>query len=257
MRTAAKCTIYVLTLAMMVAALIAQEPAAPPLERKDIDQQLSNALRDVINRGREHYNNGNPAACYFIFAGALQTSLPLLDNRPELQKSLQNSLVQADAHPDMRQRAWMLRGVLDKVRSELKGEAVAGAAKPGEKQPAAEEKKPAPEPIEKKPAAVDTQESLLKGMLGTLKSVIPVLKTVEDEATAKAALPKLKKDASQMADIKKRMDKLGEPTKEEQEQLMKKFGDEMTIFKTFGDELERLSKVQGAEEILKQFEEKK
>src|SRR5262249_19898916 len=153
-----------------------------------------------INRGREHYNNGNPVACYFMFVGALQTSLPLLDNRPDLQKSVQNSLIQADAHPDMRQRAWMLRGVLDKVRSELKGEVVAAPAKPGEKQPAAEVKKPAPEPIENKPAAVDTQESLLKGMIGTLKSVIPVLKTVEDEATAKAALPKLKKDVSQMAD---------------------------------------------------------
>src|SRR5262245_47501059 len=152
MRLAAKCSICVLTLAMMGAALGSQEPAAPPLERKDIDQQLSNSLRDVINRGREHYNNGNPAPCYFMFVGALQTSLPLLETRPELQKSVQNSLIQADAHPDMRQRAWMLRGVLDKVRAELRGEAVAGAGKPDAKMPVEPGPKKVGEPIIAKPA---------------------------------------------------------------------------------------------------------
>ena len=270
-----------------------------PAEHKDADQQLSVVLRDVINRGREYYNNGNPAACYFMFHGSLQVAIPSLEHRPELQKAVRDGLAEAEANPDMRQRAWMLRTVLDKVRTGLKSEARAGAPKveekkpapePAEKKPVLEEKKPAPEPAEKKPvpgekipppepvekkpvpeekkpapepaekkaAEADTQDSLLKGLIGSLKNGVAILKTVQNEDTAKAALPKVKKISDELADLKKRMDKLGKPTEEQEKELVKKYGAEMTeTFKGFADEMERLSKVAGAEEILKLFEEKK
>jgi hemoglobin len=141
-RTLAAC---VLVLGMTL-VLHGQEP----VERKTIDEQVSNALRDVINRGREHYNNGNPAACYFMFHGALQVAQPLLEHRPELQKTIQNGLIEADAIPDVRQRAWMLRMTMDKVRSGLRGEAVAG--KPEEKKPGDMPPERKPEKIEAKPA---------------------------------------------------------------------------------------------------------
>src|SRR5262245_28395077 len=93
------------------------KPAAP--ERKDIDQQIYTSLRDVINRGRDFYNSGNPAACYYMFQGALSVTVPVLDHRPELQKTIRDGLAEAEANPDIRQRAWQLRVVMDKVRAEI------------------------------------------------------------------------------------------------------------------------------------------
>lgn len=101
-------------------------------DRKDIDDQLYTTLRDVINRGRDFYNAGNPAACYYMFQGALQVTVPMLQHRPELQKTVRDGLADAEANPDIRQRAWMLRTVMDKIRAEVKGEV---AARPGEKKP--------------------------------------------------------------------------------------------------------------------------
>jgi hemoglobin len=113
-----------LVLTMFTVVCMGQEPPAT-VERKDIEGQLVLTLRDIINRGREFYNTGNPASCYFMFQGALQVTVPLLEHRPALQKFVANSLVEAEANPDMRQRAWMLRNVMDRIRSELKGEMVA------------------------------------------------------------------------------------------------------------------------------------
>lgn len=112
----------------------------PPTERKDIDQQLYTSLRDVINKGRDYYNAGNPAACYYMFQGALTVSESMLEHRPELLKVVRSGLADADANPDVRQKAWILRGVIDKVRAEVRGEV---AAAPGEKKP------PVGEPIGK------------------------------------------------------------------------------------------------------------
>ncbi len=114
----------------------------PPVERKDIDQHLYTSLRDVINKGRDYYNAGNPAACYYMFHGALTVAAPMLEHRPELLKTVRDGLADADANPDVRQKAWILRGVMDKVRAEVRGEV---ASAPGEKKPDAG--KPAGEPI--------------------------------------------------------------------------------------------------------------
>jgi hemoglobin len=189
---------------MTVVGLHAQEapaPApAPAPEGKAIDDKLNLTLRDVINRGREHYNNGNPAACYFMFHGALQVAQPMLEHRPETQKMIQNGLIQADAHPDIRQRAWMLRGLLDKVRAELKGEVA--AARPIERKPAGE----APKPIEKvdaKPA-----EKTLWDRLGgeeAVKKVVDdfVAMAGEDEKVNVTRGGKIKLDDDKVAALKK------------------------------------------------------
>jgi hemoglobin len=89
------------------------------------DTQLRQSLRDVINRGAEMYNAGDPAACYYLFRGALMTSRPLLESRPELQKSVETALGDADRSPDVRRRAWVLRRSLDQVRAELGGKSPA------------------------------------------------------------------------------------------------------------------------------------
>lgn len=164
----------VLAFTLIVTGLHGQEVPAPAAEGKAIDQQLYSSLRDVINRGREHYNNGNPAACYFMFHGALQVAQPLLEHRPETQKLIQNGLIQADAHPDMRQRAWMLRGLMDKVRVELKGEVA--VAKPIDRKPAGDVPKPI-EKVDAKPA-----EKTLWDRLGGLEAVTKVVDDFVAEA---------------------------------------------------------------------------
>src|SRR5437667_126947 len=63
------------------------------------DTAIYNSLRDVINRGADVYNRGDPAGCYRIFEGSLTTLKPLLGHRPDLQKVIGTALANADADP--------------------------------------------------------------------------------------------------------------------------------------------------------------
>lgn len=103
--------------------------------------------------------------------------------------------------------------------------------------------------------AADTHETLIKELLGTLKDAVGVLKTIKDEKTAKDAQPKVGKITDQMSDIKKRMDKLGKPPKDQDEELQKKYKADMeTTLKSFAEELTRVAKVPGGEAVIKQFQ---
>jgi peptidoglycan hydrolase CwlO-like protein len=103
--------------------------------------------------------------------------------------------------------------------------------------------------------AADTHETLVKELLGTVKDAVGVLKTIKDDKTAKEAEPKVTKITTQMGDIKKRMDKIGKPTKEQEEELQKKYKTEMeTNFKTFAEEINRVSEVPGGKDIVKLFQ---
>lgn len=177
--------------ALLTFTLAAIGADAPAPDRKEADQLLQLALRDVINRGRDHYNNGNPSACYFMWQGALQIAALQLDGRPELQKAVKNGLVEAEANPDMRQRAWLLRNVLDKVRTELKSDGAPPVA--GEKiappMPAVPGK-PAPEPLDKKPAPAPAEATLWMKLGGQEA----VEKVVDDFVAIAAANPKVNFD---------------------------------------------------------------
>lgn len=146
-------------LTVCLAGVIGAEPDRPAGDRKDIDEALYTTLRDVINRGRDFYNGGNPAACYYMFQGALQVATPMLAHRPELQKTVRDGLADAEANADIRQRAWILRQVMDKVRAEVKGEV---AAKPTERRPDGVKPEPAKPGVEKieKPAEVTLWQKL-------------------------------------------------------------------------------------------------
>lgn len=160
-----------LALVLATAVQAGQEP--PPADGKAIDQHLNIVLRDVINRGRDYYNNGDPAACYHMFHGALQVARPLLAHRPEAQKALQDGLAEAEAQPDMRRRAWVLRNVMDKVRNELKGESA--KADPVRPDPAKPEIRP---PDDRKPAeriGIKPAEVKLWDRLGGLEAVTKVV----------------------------------------------------------------------------------
>ena len=100
----------------------------PPPERKDVDRQLYKSLRDVTNHGADLYNGGDPAACYFLFHGALTAAGGVLEHRPELQKLIQEGLASAGRLPRFAQRAHALRNLLDRVRNVLNPERKAAVA---------------------------------------------------------------------------------------------------------------------------------
>ncbi|MCI0464647.1 MAG: hypothetical protein L0Z62_47585 [Gemmataceae bacterium] len=74
----------------------------------------------------------------------------------------------------------------------------------------------------------DTYDSLVKETIDTLKQTVVVLKSVKDKQSAGEATPKLKKLGGQLQDVRKRLDRLGKPSAEQQAELQKKYGKELT-----------------------------
>jgi hypothetical protein len=154
----------VATAALLAGAAPAQDKAAPAQDKADgPDARVYANLRDVINRGVTLYNSGEHTACYRLFQGSLLTLRPLIDGKPELLKAVNAGLANAERDPVVWRRAFTLRSVLDKVRTELnprKGETPKlPAPKPEEKKP--EEKKP--EPKKPEPKKPDEQPAELLG----------------------------------------------------------------------------------------------
>jgi hypothetical protein len=93
-------------------------PQAPPAARPT-DNGLFVTLKEVINRGADLYNDGDPAACYRLYEGSLMTIRPALDRYPQLQSDIARGLRAAEKDPVVWRRAFTLRDVLDKVRAEV------------------------------------------------------------------------------------------------------------------------------------------
>lgn len=116
------------------------------------DQKLYDVLREVINRGAKMYNSGNPDGCYRLFEGALLVARAQLDAKPELQKAIDDGMIEADKRTAFEGKAYALYDTLNKVRAAIKPPGKkAEDAKPADKKP--EDKKPATEkpPEDKKP----------------------------------------------------------------------------------------------------------
>jgi hypothetical protein len=115
----------------------AQDTKAAPLDSKAIDTMTFTTLRDVINRGADLYNSGDWAGCYRLYEGALMAIRPLLAHRATLQEDIQKGLRAAEAEPVLYNRAFVLRRVIDKIRTDInpnpkkepKGDMKAGAPK--------------------------------------------------------------------------------------------------------------------------------
>jgi hemoglobin len=92
---------------------------APP-DRKALDKQIYETLRVVINRGADIYNapSSDWNGCYRFYEGALLATQPLLKHRPELQKAIETGLATARANPQVQNRAFDLRAVIDRIRDE-------------------------------------------------------------------------------------------------------------------------------------------
>jgi len=128
-------------------------PVPGKIDIKDLDRQLYEVLKNVINEGADLYNKqGDHAGCYRLYQGSLLTVQPLLAHRPGLQKEITIGLDDADRQPTYARRAFALRKVFDKVRAELKP--IDDASRTPNAKPSAEGSLPMP--AEKKPTIKKT-----------------------------------------------------------------------------------------------------
>jgi hypothetical protein len=86
---------------------------------------------------------------------------------------------------------------------------------------AQEKDKPAKEPVK------DTFENLIKDQLKLMSDLCDILESAKDEATGEKAIVKLKPLGPRQKAIEERIQKLGKPTKEEEEALKTKYEAEM------------------------------
>lgn len=97
-----------------------QPKAGAALDAKAIDAHVYKSLRDIINKGADLYNppNSDYSGCWRLYEGALLATRPLLDHRPGLQADISAALAAAERTPTMDRRAFVLREIIDKLRTE-------------------------------------------------------------------------------------------------------------------------------------------
>lgn len=168
----------------------ADEQAEKAASQKELDKQVRALLPKVINTGADLFNEGDRAGCYRLYQGSLLTLRPLLGHYPDLQKSIDAAMADAEQQRTVGARAFALRDALDKIRGKLKPPERAGT--PGEK------------PM---PRAGDSTSTTLWDRLGGEKNV---RKVVEDFVALAARDPKVnfdrggkvKLDPVKLADLK-------------------------------------------------------
>jgi truncated hemoglobin YjbI len=111
----------VCVLALTARGLRADDAPGAASDRKALDKQIYETLRDVINRGAVLYNppNSDWNGCHRLYEGALLAIRPLLSHRAELQKAIDAGLATAQNNAEVRQRAFDLRAVIDRIRDDV------------------------------------------------------------------------------------------------------------------------------------------
>lgn len=102
-------------------ALLLGSTVARAQDSKALDGMIYTNLKEVINHGADLYNSGDWNGCYRLWEGALMSIKPLLAHHGDLQKTIDTALTNARQESMLYRRAFVLRTVLDQVRSELKG----------------------------------------------------------------------------------------------------------------------------------------
>jgi hemoglobin len=109
-------------LAMAFAGGGRADDAKDSLSRRELDNRLYNSLLEITKQGVQLYNErGDEAGCYRLFQAALKLATPLLDHRPELQKTVTEQMKKADGLPGVREKAFALRTGLDEILKALHG----------------------------------------------------------------------------------------------------------------------------------------
>jgi hypothetical protein len=89
--------------------------------RVPFDKQVSEALRNVHDRGAELYNAGDAAAGYRVYQGGLIVARDMLAHRSDLQKIISDGMTEAERQPSVARRAFVLHELIEKVRVDLRG----------------------------------------------------------------------------------------------------------------------------------------
>ena len=121
-----------LCLLITIAGATFQNPDKPPdtIKTADLDREIYDLLRTVINAGADLYNrDSDRPGCYRLYQGCLLTLRPILRHRPELQKEIDTALAEADRMPAAGGRAFRLRYALDLIRQKCDPKQTGGAEK--------------------------------------------------------------------------------------------------------------------------------
>jgi truncated hemoglobin YjbI len=106
----------------LVATVLTAGTASAEVSQDALDEQISEALKQVINEGAKLYNDGFPTECVYFFRGGLTAVQPLLRHKPRVQKAITNGLAAAGRQGNMREQAWMLHRLLNTARNEVSPE---------------------------------------------------------------------------------------------------------------------------------------
>ena len=192
--------------------LPAADNGPPDADPRAPDRRVQEVLRDVINQGADLYNGGSPSACCYLYQGALMTLPPLLDHRPELQKSVRTGLAGALREEYAGPRAFALRAVIDQAYTavysrpeERTAAAPAPPVKPPAPPPAAE-----PPPAVAKPVPPKPEPATLWERLGGEEKVTKIVddfvtKVVHDKRVNFTRDGKVKVDDARLRDMKRRL----------------------------------------------------
>ncbi len=103
--------------------------------------------------------------------------------------------------------------------------------------------------------ADDTHDSLAEEYVKAYTNFATGLAAIKDKDSATKTMPDLEKTGQKILDLKKRFDKLGEPSEDQKAEMTKKFAPKMQeLQKTITAEMLRISKLDGGPDMLKGVE---
>jgi len=105
---------------LFLLCVLCPSPALAQDAKSTLDRQMSEALRDVHDRGADLYNAGELAGGYRVYQGGLVVAKSLLGHRPETQKLISAGLAKADREETFARKAFMLHELIEQVRTELR-----------------------------------------------------------------------------------------------------------------------------------------
>ena len=82
------------------------------------DPRINVLLREVINHGADLYNRGDANGCYRLYEGTLITVRELADRHADWQQTIDDAFERAELKRSVSQRAFVLREVLDRLRTD-------------------------------------------------------------------------------------------------------------------------------------------
>jgi hemoglobin len=89
-----------------------------PLERLELDKRIVKVVYESALAGTEIFNSGKVEQCFGLYQGTLMAVVPLLDHRPDLQKSVQLRMDKARSMKAA-EGAHELRAALDEIQNTI------------------------------------------------------------------------------------------------------------------------------------------